>query len=223
MRLRCSLGSGLVLVFTACGGSLTDEPGLGNVGSGGAGATVGHTGGTPSLGGAGGTNSMGGTGALCGLAAESAPPFSVTLRFANNGSTPLWLWVECTLDFELTSCEDSTPLGINPGCTVDCALSPMGCIDCGMCPAQSALVSVGGYYDYLWNGQTYTFGTTPSGCSCHVPHDVPAGWYRVSVPVWTTDPGMVLTGPTYTIINDLPLYRAGDTVVVELLPPPDPP
>jgi hypothetical protein len=157
-------------------------------------------------------------GAGCGLPAESAPPFSVTLRFRNNGSSPLWLWVDCLLDFELTSCGDgySAPLVISPGCTADCSLST-GCIVCGMCPAQSQLVNAGGYYDYEWGGETYTFGTNSSGCACYFAHDAPAGWYRISVPVWRADPGMVRTAPTFTALREFALSRAGGIIEIGLM------
>jgi len=221
MRFRSRLLRwGFGLLFTGCGGSLIDEPGSSGQGTGGTGATVGHTGGTAGPGGAGGTSSSGGMGAGCGLGAESAPPFSVTLVFANTSSIPLWLWLECLPDFELTSCGDgySTPLGMSPGCMTDCSVST-GCIVCGPCLSQSQLVSPGGYYTYVWEAQTYTYSTNLSGCSCYYAHDVPAGWYRVSVPVWIADPGMLRTAPTFTTVRDFPVYRAGDIIEIELMQP----
>ena len=38
------------------------------------------------------------------------------------------------------------------------------------------------------------------------------------VPVWTTDPGMVRTDPTFTRQFDFPLYRAGDMIEIDLTP-----
>jgi hypothetical protein len=211
---------GLALLLTACGGSTTDEPGGDGAGTGGTAGRVG-TGGSVSAGGAGGTSSSGGMGAGCGLVAESAPPLSVTLRFSNSGPSPLWLWIECLLDCELTSCGDqyAAPLTISAGCgTGDCSIAT-GCDVpfCGVCPFQGQMVSAGGYHDFAWGGQTYTFGTNLSGCSCYVAHDVPAGFYRVSVPVWTADPGMVRTMPTYTTVQDFSLYRAGEIIEVRLV------
>jgi hypothetical protein len=64
---------------------------------------------------------------------------------------------------------------------------------------------------------TYTT-ETPAGqlCQCHRSDETPAGLYRISVPVWATDPGMTRTEPTYTVNQDFTLDRAGATVEVKL-------
>jgi hypothetical protein len=247
-RLGSVLVVGLltVLALGACGGEVAGAAtatAIAGVGTGTGGRTS-LTGGTPALTGGiatggragGGTNATGGastggvatggTGAGCGVPAQSAPPYTITLRFSNPGTSPLWLWIDCLLDFELTSCGDqyTASLPFSGGCSVECS-DTGGCILCELCLPASRLVPAGGYFEFAWGGQTYTFGTTTQGCSCHVAHDAPAGLYRVSVPVWTTDPIGADAGwlppepsPDFTATRDFTLDRAGPVVVVDLVP-----
>jgi hypothetical protein len=190
-------------------------------GIGGSGGTL--TGGTPAS--DGGTA---GTGAACDVPPQTAPPYSTTFRFSNPGPNPLWLWDNCPLDFDVTSCSDqyTTPLPIRyPGCGLyDCSWT-LGCVYCETCWATPRLVPVGGYLDFAWRGQTDTYGRTVQDCPCFAPHDVPAGLYRISVPVWTTAPYEGDGGPfirpppaDFTATRDFVLDRAGAVVVVDLVP-----
>lgn len=161
-----------------CGGNVIG--GSGGNGSGGSGS-----GGN---GGNGGTTTTTPVPAECAVATNDPAPYNVFFQFTVTSGLTLYLASDCYTNYSITSCADGyvTPLGIHADCTVDCS-ETMGCIECGACPQSAVAVSMAAPAENAWAGDTYTFGQTSEGCSCHNAGVAPAGKYRITVPVYTTE------------------------------------
>lgn len=231
-------GSSTIGDATASGGAATGSGGssamAGATASGSGSTTGGATasgGAQPATGGSGlggQSNTVfpvtGGSGNACRVPEVGQGPFATKLRFTNMGTTPLWLWQGCRLEFDVTSCDDghSAPLPIAAGCMAECgpeAKPP--CIACGACFSGSELVPAGGFVDYDWAGVTFSVEPSTSGCDCYRRQLAPSGLYRVTVPVWTSDPNTIDSSsirpqPAYRVAKDFALAEAGITTTIDL-------
>jgi len=180
--MRGAWAAGL-LMATACGSTVSQD------GSGGAGGAGGGTVGTGST-----TTGGGGAGGSlppeCAVQTSDPGPYAVTFQFENDGVFPAFLRQDCNLQYEVLSCGDgySAPLDRYGNCTIDCSQwMPGGCIACEPCPLGPLPLDVGAQVSDAWSGQVFTFSETPDGCSCHTGHNVPAGRYRLVVPVYASE------------------------------------
>jgi hypothetical protein len=181
--------------------------------------------------GTGGTGGEGGTGGqACNAAEQSAPPFTTTLRFTNPGPDPRWLWftAACRIEFAVTSCSEGYQRNVNiielVGCHQACPSCSSACEQCQP-GGVGVLVAAGSYHDVAWNGYDPVADSTPFGdsgasCGCLRARNAPAGLYRVSVPVWPSDPTLT---PNRTLLSfativtqDFTLDHAGGIVEVRL-------
>lgn len=214
---------------TASGGGVATE-------SGGSPTTGGamNVGGAPSATGGSGLGGQsttafpatGGSGNACRVSEAGQGPFATKLRFTNLGTTPVWLWQGCRLEFDVTSCDDgySAPLLITADCMAECVpeVKPQ-CVACGACFSGSKLVVPGGFVDYDWAGATFSVERSTSGCDCYRRQLAPSGLYRVTVPVWTNDPNTIDSSsirpqPAYRVARDFALAEAGITTTIDLKP-----
>jgi hypothetical protein len=120
----------------------------------------------------------------------------------------------------VSSCADgyTSSLALHADCTTDCASPETGCIACGACFEDGIAVPAHGIYDDAWSGLSFTFGTTPDGCSCHIGHDVAAGRYRISVVVYATQEAAQMSLATFATSTDFELATNGGIIEVELVP-----
>lgn len=167
----------------------------------------------------------GGSDNACRVSEVGQGPFATKFRFTNVGTTPVWLWQGCRLEFDITSCDDgySAPLPITADCMVECVpgAKPQ-CINCGACFSDSELVPPGGFVDYDWSGVTFPVQTSTSECNCYRRQLAPSGLYRVTIPVWTSDPTTTSIStrpqPAYRVARDFALAEAGVTTTIDLKP-----
>jgi hypothetical protein len=229
MRWQRPLLFAVVSAALGCGGTTADtgstaSGGNGGVGgSGGSGATGGRggSGGTGGSGATGGSAGSGGTGGVspeCSASNASKPPFNVAFSFQNTSAAVVWLRESCTLDYAITACEDGyqTPLVLTGTCTVDCADPSGGCIACGPCFEGGRQVAPGAAVMADWNGNTYTFDTLPTGCSCHHTAVAPAAKYRISVPIFESEAAAQANTPSRTVDVDFELGAPVLDVVVPI-------
>ena len=208
---------------SAMGGSATGGAVTGGVASGGRAATAGTAAGGESCNGTAGA----GGGACCVLE-QSAPPFTTTFRFTNPGPDPRWLTdaLSCRIDFTVTSCRDGYQRSILVLDLSAGARCPAACPDCtaecSPCLAGAVPVAAGSYRDVVWNGYDPVAQSLYPGCDCVTTPNAPAGLYRVTVPVWDSDPlsdggsGQWWQYPAYTVTQDFTLDHAGGVVELRL-------
>jgi hypothetical protein len=176
-----------------------------------------------------GNAAAGGDGA-CGVPAASDPPYPVTFRFTNPGTTTVWLSPSCLPEHAVTirTCADGYQVGlsIDADC-MECSGNPCPRLyGCGSCSWGSYLpVPAGTHHDVTWAGFHYFYEHPDAGCWCNRQHTAPAGLYRVSIAVWKTDPFVGpemwfrdLVAHDYTVGREFTLDRAGAVVEVDLLP-----
>jgi len=205
MRFACA---GLMFgfaVLAGCGGTFTrtgEDPGTGgSAGSGASAGTVGRGGsGTGAVGGTsnagntsyggystGGSGNDGGMGAAagssfggdgCGPKTSPLGPYPVKFVFSSN--TPVYLRFECGLTYDLYACGSSTLLR-RPGCTPDCSDTSSGCWECGVCSSGVDPIGPGVSLEESWDGQIYSYGTTPSGCRCATGANAAPGMYTIGL------------------------------------------
>lgn len=186
--------------------------------------------GASSLGGAsnamGGVSAVGGANNACRVTEMGPGPFATKLRFSNTGTSPLWLWEGCRLEFDVTSCDDgyAAPLPIGWFCMQECVTGAKPqCLACGACFSGGKIVPPGGSVDYDWAGLTLSVEQPGAACSCYRKESARAGLYRVSIPVWVADPSTNSSTnrpePTYRVTKDFELAETGVTTTIDLNAP----
>ncbi len=200
-----------LILAAGCGGNV-DARLAGQGGAGGDGTTTTTT----------GTGTGGAGGALpeqCQVETSLPAPYATTFHFWNPNMATVYLKQQCHLEHTVTSCADgyAAPLSLWGDCTVDCTLPDTnGCIACGACPDGAQAIAPQGALDEPWGGVTFTFGTTPSGCSCHTAHPKPAGKYRIAIPVYASEAAAQAGVPDYEVAVDFELPAPSGVVDVPL-------
>ena len=215
----------LVFLVAACGGTVIEDGALGSGGTGGTGGAGGQSGtGGSTDGGTGGSGGEGGTGGSipdpCAVQTSAPGPYEVTFTFVNSSPMTVYLLEECRLRYDVKACSDgyTGTLPIDLGCSMDCSDPNASCVACEACLPQ--FVAVGpGMQTSVWYGHTYTFGTLPQGCQCHIPSDVPASKYRIDVPVYDQLGDPSVAQPAYHASEEFELPSTDGQVRVDLSPP----
>jgi len=166
MTRRLLIAAFLSAATFACGGStLQDSSTDGSAGSGG--STGGSAGAGGSTGGAAGSGGTGG--AACDGYEDQTPPGSVTLRYQNKTSGPIYLGGGNTCDptplFELNGPEGPVQL-IAGGCGHTCeALQTHGNYCAGACMMPPVIfIAPGGHYEEKWSGSVFVSEAMPKEC-----------------------------------------------------------
>ena len=131
-------------------------------------------------GGSGAGGSFAGQGGSCGPATSPSGPYPVNFVFTTN--TPVYIRNDCTLDYDLYSCNSGgTPLKRSAACVADCNSQASGCLACGPCPLGAELIQPGDMIKDSWGGKIYTYGSLPSGCACASGSNAAPGVYHIAV------------------------------------------
>jgi hypothetical protein len=113
------------------------------------------------------------------------PPSVVTFELRNDSLATVYLFQECFLDYTITSLADPPyQIGRQWACGCDCALS--SCPVCGACFQGSREVPGGAAVSESWTAVNVTAEPRPAG-ACEKKHTLPAGPYRIDIPVYTSD------------------------------------
>jgi hypothetical protein len=164
------------------------------------------------------TGNLNGKDADAGTDAGTVPPepYTVTFDLQNGGASSVYLYQGCLLELTITELADPThSIGRGGGCGVcDCAAASCPAVTCGACYMGSMEVTAGGKASYAWGAVDQVTGTRGT-MACQTTKVLPAGHYRIDVPVYASDADAAsLTGArTASQSFDLPATGA---VVVQL-------
>jgi hypothetical protein len=146
------------------------------------------------------------------------PPATITFSLQNSGAAPVWLFERCIVDLKITQvAEPGRVIGLLDGCPVcDCGDSQCQGYVCGPCFMGGVEVAPSATRPFTWSAVDVDFGTD-NGRTCMQKQTLPAGQYRIDVPVYpTAEDAMARTNPrSVTQTFELP---GTETVVVPLSP-----
>jgi hypothetical protein len=154
--------------------------------------------------------------AECAAATDGPVASELTLRFVNEGATPLWMGSTCSQPlFTVRTCIDGYERPIAPGDCNECSQDA-----CRECPGSAAVcveniegVPAGEAHTATWETRVYTkgrLGGGGGGCDCYARHAAPAGKYRVRVGVFTSEPAEGSgADPDYEVDVDVELPHDG--------------
>ena len=200
-------------------GGATAQPGGGYslIGTGGAtalpvgGYSLVETGGATATGGAG----LGGAPASCPLPTTTSGPLSTTFRFRNSGSAPVFLHTECgMLSYQVSSCTSGYTDQVAVPVFCPPCLCGVGCVTCGMCaPDIGVQVAPGTTTQVAWDASLLV--QQPGG-DCSTKVGLPAGLYRVSIPIYATQADATAqSNPLRVLTTDFSL--SSTTTVVDII------
>jgi hypothetical protein len=110
---------------------------------------------------------------------------SVTLQLQNGGAEAAYVYQGCLIDYKITSLADpSAPINRVAGCI--CACGQNVCPTCGQCYAEPREIPAGEQITESWLTASVT--SEPGGVtgSCQRLNPLPAGSYRIELPVYVT-------------------------------------
>jgi hypothetical protein len=142
-------------------------------------------------------------------------PSTVTFELRNDGVAAVYLVQNCSINLTITSLADPAHVVEREGpCGCDCGVA--ACPVCGPCWAGFPEVAAGGTMSEYWNAVSVTYEPAPTG-SCERKHALPAGQYRIDVPVYASPEEAAVGGAGARIATQtFTLPAPNDTVTVAL-------
>jgi hypothetical protein len=126
------------------------------------------------------------------LAACSSEPATVqhrtvTFDLRNGGAAPVFVHAECTIDIVFTELANpSRAIGQPSGCGIcDCSASSCPRVVCGPCYEGAIEVSAAQTFIFSWTPIDMTYETRGTSTCSHT-RVLPAGQYRIDIPVYGT-------------------------------------
>ena len=142
------------------------------------------------------------------------PPSTVTFELRNDGVPALYVFQGCLLDLTITALADPPRVIEREGsCGCDCGVA--SCPVCGACFQGSREVAGGTAVSEYWSTVSVTYEPTPTG-SCERKHALPAGQYRIDVPVYVSAEDAAAKTGARTATQTFTLPVPGDSVAVAL-------
>jgi hypothetical protein len=176
---------------------------------------IGGYGGDIYVGGYGGDAGSAGVAGTCGSA--PAPPNPYPVKFVFNAGYTVYVRQTCSLEYQLYGCE-SSPVVRSAACVADCNdTSSNGCLACaGACPFSAVAVGPNASIEDTWNGESYTYGTLPSGCACASGAPAPAGTYTLSISVFSSAADAMSNTNAFPLSIQFTLPAVNNVVMVNL-------
>lgn len=141
-------------------------------------------------------------------------PSTVTFELRNDSVPAVYLFQNCLLDLTITSLSDPAHVVEREGpCGCDCGVA--SCPVCGPCFAGPREIAGGGTVSEYWSAVSVTYETAPTG-SCERKHALPAGQYRIDVPVYASAEDALAKTGARMATQTFTLPVAGDMVPVAL-------
>jgi hypothetical protein len=149
-------------------------------------------------------------GGACDSGGTLAPPPSVvTFDLRNDGISTVYLRESCLLDFKITSLgEPVREIARQGACPCDCAVAT--CPVCGPCYEGPREVAVGATWMTVWAAVNVTYEPRQQGSTCERKHTLPAGSYRIDVPVYPTAQDVIDKTNARTATQTFSLPSPGD-------------
>ncbi len=153
-------------------------------------------------------------------AVEQSQPLPLTIRFGNDGATPLYLRQACVgLEYGISSSAGGYRDALGPAfhCACSCAdTSCRGALTCGQCPEPSGLpVAVGGTHEVVWPALRVS-ETDRGTYRCLMSQPLPAGRYRLAVNVYDTAADAMTATAGRLITVDFELSANNNVLMVSL-------
>jgi hypothetical protein len=140
---------------------------------------------------------------------------TVSLQLQNGGMEAAYVYQGCLIDYKVTSLADpSVPINRVEGCLCMCGQS--ACSTCGQCYAGPREIPAGGQITESWvtaNVTTENGGVTGS---CQRLNALPAGSYRIEVPVYVTHAEADAKVLPRVITQVFTLPAPNDTVTIQV-------
>jgi hypothetical protein len=142
------------------------------------------------------------------------PPSTVTFALHNDSVPTVYLFQDCLLDLTITSLAEPPHVIEREGpCGCDCSES--SCPVCGPCFQGSREVAGGALVSEYWSAVSVTYEPAPTG-SCERKHSLPAGPYRIDIPVYTSADDAAARAGARNATQTFVLPAPGDSVDVAL-------
>jgi hypothetical protein len=144
------------------------------------------------------------------------PPATVTFSLHNGGATPVYLYEQCILKLTITQvAEPARVIGLLDGCPVcDCGDTQCQGYLCGACFMGGVEVAANAMRPFTWSAVDVDLGTQ-NGRMCMNQQTLPAGQYRIDVPVYPTpEDAMARANPR--LVTQTFQVPADQTIVVPL-------
>jgi hypothetical protein len=138
----------------------------------------------------------------------------VVFELRNDSAPAVYLFQSCLTDLTITSLADPVHVVEREGpCGCDCGIA--SCPVCGPCYQGSLEVAGGALRSEYWTAVSVTYEAAPTG-SCERKHALPAGPYRIDVPVYGSAEDAAAKSGARIASQTFTLPAAGDTVPVAL-------
>ena len=145
---------------------------------------------------------------------NTPPPSTVTFELRNASVPAVYLFENCLLDLTITSLADPAHVVEREGpCGCDCGVA--SCPLCGPCYAGPREIVGGGRVSEYWTAVSVTHEPAPTG-SCERKHALPAGQYRIDVPVYASAEDAVAKAGARMATQTFTLPAPNDVVDVAL-------
>jgi hypothetical protein len=147
-------------------------------------------------------------------AGNSVQPFTVTFDLQNGGPSSIFVYEGCSLEMTLIELADPTHLiGRVDGCGIcDCSAVSCPAVSCGACFSGPLEVAAADHFTYGWTALDQT--TMAQGeRACVSTRILPAGHYRVDVPVYASASDAQSRTAPRTVSQSFDLPPSGDVVV----------
>jgi hypothetical protein len=142
-------------------------------------------------------------------------PTTVSLKIQNDGPSTAYVYRACVLDFTITSLANpSVPINRVEGCAV-CECSQTSCPICGACYEAPEEIAAGGQLTESWLTVNVTTENRKIG-SCQRLHALPAGSYRIELPVYRTQADAAAKVLPRVITQVFTLPAPDDTVAIPI-------
>jgi hypothetical protein len=142
------------------------------------------------------------------------PPSVVTFELRNDSIPTVYLFQDCLLDYTITSLADPVHVIEREGpCGCDCGVAQ--CPVCGPCFQGSRELAGGAAMNEYWTTVSVTYEPSPNG-SCERKRTLPAGPYRIDVPVYTSADDAAARTAARTATQTFTLPAPNDSVTVSL-------
>jgi len=144
------------------------------------------------------------------------PPATITFSLHNGGSAPVYLFEQCILNLTISQVADpARVIGLLDGCPVcDCGDTQCRGYVCGACFMGGVEVAANAMRPFTWSAVDVDFGTQ-NGTTCMQKRTLPAGQYRIDVPVYpSAEDAMTRRNPR--VVTQTFQVPAAETIVVPL-------
>ena len=154
----------------------------------------------------------------CEVSAAGQSPYSVTFRLHNSDSSSVFLHTGCFAPFQVASCASGYTDQLANLDVCPCLCNAV-CPFCGECyPDGAEAIEPDATKEWPWTATLLVNSRdgTNKGTSCKTSVDLPAGRYRVSIPLFATaENGLAQTPVLHTATADFQLPAGGDTIQIE--------